>query len=96
MLAIMIQASALAVDASKSLGRRRLRPSQAKVRFDHPPPRLGLEGPDALRTGDDLDFPRAHVGECVEQFWAPVDTIGEDMAQLAELSPSAESSGTAP
>ena len=32
MLAIMSQASALAMVASKSLARRRLRPSQAKVR----------------------------------------------------------------
>ena len=61
MLAIMSQASALAMVASKSLARRRLRPSQAKVRSSHPTPGQDLEARHVVASLDDLQRPLADL-----------------------------------
>ena len=86
MLASRTQASGLAMLASKSLARRRLRPNQAKCSLDHPPSGFGLEGSDSLGSGDDLDRPPAQLGDCVQQLWSAIDAIGEDVAQFGEHS----------
>src|SRR5271170_3660906 len=52
--------------------------------FDHPSPGQQLEAFDASRTLDDLDRPRAAIGDRCEQLRAAIDAIGEDMAQLGE------------
>ena len=96
MLAIMSQASALAMVASKSLARRRLRPSQAKVRSG-----VGAIGEDVAQPGEGpsdrgeqrrrtvavLDMGGVnHAGD------EPPAGVGEDMAlaplnQLAGVEP---------
>src|SRR5216684_2760131 len=52
--------------------------------LNHPAFRLGLESADALRPCDDLNRPRAQLGDRVEQLVAAVDTVSEDMPQLRE------------
>src|SRR4051812_39221812 len=52
--------------------------------LDHPASRLGLESADALGAGDDLDGPLAAFRDCVEEFVAAIDAVGEDVAQLRE------------
>jgi hypothetical protein len=76
---------ALAMVASKSLARRRLRPSQARLRSTLPSSGQELETFDAWRAlDDDFDRPRSAIGDSVEQLFAAIDAVGEDMAQPGE------------
>src|SRR3979411_2376122 len=52
--------------------------------LDHPALWLWLECPDLLGSGDDLDRPPAKLSDCVAEFVAAVDAVGEDMPQLWE------------
>lgn len=83
MLAILIQVSALAMEASKSLARRRLRLSQASVRSTTQ--RRGrICKPCAGRPPDDRERPVAEMGECRRELVAGVAAIGKDMTQPRE------------
>ena len=84
MLAIMIQASALAIVVSKFLARRRLRPSQAKVRSTTKASRFGPKASDALGTGDDFNCPLAQIADRFEQLWSSIDAVSKDVAQFGE------------
>src|ERR1700745_1284398 len=55
--------------------------------FDHPAPWLWLEGPDALRAGDDLDRPLAQIRDGTEQLWSTIDRTSEELAQVREAVP---------
>src|SRR6266542_3060256 len=55
--------------------------------LDHPALWLGFERSDALGAGHDFDRPFAQVGKRSEQFWATIDPVGEDVAQLGEPLP---------
>jgi hypothetical protein len=57
-------------------------PRQAALH--HPPPGQQLEALDAWRALDDFDCPRAAIGDGVEQLFAAIDAVGEDMTQLGE------------
>ena len=57
-------------------------PSQAALH--HPSPGQELEAFDAWRALDDFDRPRSAIGEGVEQLFAAIDPVGEDMVQLGE------------
>src|SRR5215471_5430643 len=45
---------------------------------------FGLEGPDTLRPGDNLNGPSAELGDRVEQFVTAIDAISEDVPQLGK------------
>ena len=47
--------------------------------FDDPASRQELEAFDAGRAFDNLDVPRPAMGECVDQLFAAVNSIGKDM-----------------
>src|SRR5712692_1648000 len=68
------------------LGQAAVTAEPGESAFDHPSLRLGFEGADTLRAGDNLDPPPAQVGERIEQLLATVDAIGEDVAQLGKVS----------
>ena len=78
MLAISSHASALAMVASKSLARRRLRPNQA------PAFSFGLKSTDSLGSGDDLDGPFANLGDRIQQLVTAIDAIREDVPELGK------------
>src|SRR5215211_394247 len=59
-------------------------PEPGEAALDHPAFRLGLERADALRSGDDLDRPRAQASERIDEFFTAIDAIGEDVPQLGE------------
>ena len=64
--------------------------------FNHPPLRLGLEGPHTLRPGAHLDGPRAEIRDGIEQLGATVDAIGKDVPQMGNACPSDFNNATAP
>src|SRR5271163_946987 len=66
------------------LGEATVAPEPGKGAFDHPAFGLGLEGPDTLGSGDDLDGPLAELGDRAEQFAAAIDPIGEDVPKLGK------------
>src|SRR6478752_7269337 len=77
------QASSVAAEPSKSLERRRHLPNHAKVRSTTQ--RLGRSWKPLTPGGrDDLDRPRPAVRECVEELFAAINPIGEDMFKLWE------------
>ncbi len=86
-LAAMTQASALAVVASEVLGETAVAPEPGEGALDHPAAWFGLEGPDALRAGYNLDRSLAAIGDGTAQFVAAIDAIGEDVAQGRERAP---------
>src|SRR2546425_10300546 len=57
-----------------------------KATLNHPSPRQELEAFDAGGALDDLDRPRAAIGERGEQLRAAVDAVGEDMVQAGKSS----------
>jgi hypothetical protein len=71
---------ALAIEASKSLAKRRFRLSQAKVRST---PIAGEQLKSGRVSGafDNLDGPVAEFGQGVAQVWAIVDAVGKEMTQ---------------
>jgi hypothetical protein len=78
------QALALAIEASKSLARRRLRLSQANVRSTHPSAGQDLKPGSLARPLDDFNSPPTEIGEGVVKFRAGVGGVGEQMAQPRE------------
>src|SRR5579863_1773842 len=56
----------------------------SKGALDHPSARQELEAFDARRPLDDLDRPRAAIGQRIRQLLAAVDAVGEDVPQLWE------------
>ena len=72
---------ALAIEASKSLARRRLRLSRAGT-FDHPA--TGKHDEAGSVSFDDLDGPAAELGENFGQFVPGIGTISEEVAQPGE------------
>jgi hypothetical protein len=86
-LARWTQAVSLAIVAWKSFARRRLRPSQAKLRSTtllslSKGPRQELEAFDAGGPLDNLDCPGSTIGNRIAQLLAAIDPVGEDVAQL--------------
>src|SRR6202008_2679193 len=65
-------------------GKPTVSPEPSECPLDHPSPRLGLEGADALAPRDDLDRPPPDLGDRVQQFGAAVDAIGEQVPQSAK------------
>ena len=59
----------------------------SKGAFDDPALGLGLEVPDPLGSGDDLDPPPAELCRSLAKLIAAVDPIAEDVAQLRECGP---------
>src|SRR3954463_4623352 len=66
-----------------------------KGALDDPAPGQELEAFDPGRSLDDLDCPLAAVRECVEELFAAINPIGEDMFKLWETR-KLSNSGTAP
>ncbi len=75
------QAAALAIDASKSLARRRLRFNAGQGAFDHPAPRQQLKSGGRRSAFDDLDRPIAEFDQRRTQVGTLVDTVGKEVAQ---------------
>jgi hypothetical protein len=55
-----------------------------KGAFDNPAPWQELEAFDPERALDDLDCPRAAMGECINELLSPIDPVSKDMSQLGE------------
>ena len=87
------QAVALWMVASKSLARRRLRPSQREGALDDPASWQQLEAFDARRPFDDLDRPGAAIGHGLLQLCAAIDPVGEDMGQRGKGLPQGAQQG---
>ncbi len=83
MLAIMSQASALAMVASKSLARRRST-EPGKGALHHPTPGQDLEARHVVASLDDLQRPLADLFQRLAEFRSGVGAIGEDVAQPGE------------
>src|ERR1700688_1254920 len=47
----------------------------SKRTLDDPASRLRPERSHALRAGDDFNRPLAQISDCIEQFWAAIDTV---------------------
>src|SRR5215469_13000484 len=71
----------------KVFGEAAVASEPGKGALNHPAPRFGFEGSDALRSRDDFDRPLAEIGQRIEQLFTAIDTIGEDVAQFGEQSP---------
>lgn len=63
--------------------------------FDHPTPRQELEAFDLRRSLDDLDRPRATMGERIDKLRAAINPVGKDMPQLRKRWRTRSSKGTA-
>src|SRR6266581_8288702 len=74
------QALALAIDASKSLARRRLR-LRSEGTLDDPAAWQEFEANSVLRSLDDLDRPLAEFGKGSLKLWAGTGAISEEVAQ---------------
>src|SRR6266567_7836283 len=66
------------------LGQASAAPEPGEGTLDHPAPRQQLEAFDARWALDNLDRPRAAIGDGGLQLRAKIDTVGEDMRQVGE------------
>jgi len=77
---------ALAIEASKSLARRRFRLSQARVRSTTHR-REQLKSDRVSGAFDDLDRPVTEFGKVLTQIGAVIDAVGEEMTGSARVPP---------
>src|SRR3954452_23376529 len=64
------------------LGKAAVTSEPGEGAFDDPAFGFGLECPNLLGSGDDLDRPFAEFGDRVAKLVATVDAVGEDVPQL--------------
>jgi hypothetical protein len=83
-LAIMIHATAVVIDFSKSLPSRRLRFDPGEGPLDDPAARRQHETFGNVRPLDDVDRPHAEWHEGLLEFLTRIAAIGEDVAQPRE------------
>ena len=81
MWATRTQATALAMVASKSLARRRQRPSQAKVRSTTQRRGKHLEALGGVGALDDLDRPGPSLANEALELFAGIAAVGKEMTQ---------------
>ena len=84
MLAIMSQASALAMGGLEVFGETAVATEPGKGALHHPTPGQDLEARHVVASLDDLQRPLADLFQRLAEFRSGVGAIGEDVAQPGE------------
>src|SRR5438105_2644605 len=77
-------ALALAIDASKSLGKAEIAVEPSQGTLDDPAARQEFEADRVLRSLDDFDCPLAEFGKGSLQLWPGIGAISEEVGQPRE------------